>query len=146
MAKKGDWVVGTGGASKRSAGHGKLVYAMRVDETPTREEYYRRFRKTRKDSKPPRSDIPKDEQRVLVSQYFYYFGSKAVDIPQTFKLEKKGPGYRSDFNSTTIRQIVEWLETTDGPGKRGEPCDPEPVRNPTSTKGRDCRPAGWRII
>jgi len=45
LAKRGEWVVGTGGASERSAGHGKLIYAMRVDEKLTREQYYkaRRF-------------------------------------------------------------------------------------------------------
>jgi hypothetical protein len=132
MAKEGDWVIGTGGASKRSAGHGKLVYAMRVDEKPTREEYYRRFRKTRVDSKPPRDDFEKHEQFALVSRHFYYFGTNAIDIPKTFKLEKKGPGYRSDFGPADIRRIVEWLERTNEPGKRGEPCDREPVESPKS--------------
>jgi hypothetical protein len=41
LAKVDDWIVGTGGTNPRkSAGHGKLVYAMRVDEKLTREEYY----------------------------------------------------------------------------------------------------------
>jgi hypothetical protein len=40
-AKPGDWVVGTGGADLlKSAGHGKIVYAMRVDKKITREDYY----------------------------------------------------------------------------------------------------------
>lgn len=42
------WVIGTGGADLDiSAGNGKLVYAMRVDEVLTRGEYYKdsRFRK-----------------------------------------------------------------------------------------------------
>jgi hypothetical protein len=40
LVKPGDWVIGTGGAGKRSAGHGKLVYAMQVDEKLTRADYY----------------------------------------------------------------------------------------------------------
>lgn len=40
LAEVGDWVIGTGGASKQSAGHGRLVYAMRVDEKPTRWKYF----------------------------------------------------------------------------------------------------------
>ena len=33
MAEKDDWIAGTGGADlKKNAGHGKLIYAMRVDE------------------------------------------------------------------------------------------------------------------
>ena len=48
LAKVGDWVIGTGGKSKRSAGHGKLVYAMRVDEKLTRWEYFTDSRFERK--------------------------------------------------------------------------------------------------
>src|SRR5882672_7043012 len=41
LAKEGDWIVGTGGANPRkSPGRGKLVYAMRVDEKLSREQYY----------------------------------------------------------------------------------------------------------
>jgi len=41
LAEPGDWVAGTGGANRRkSAGHRKLVYAMRVDEKLTRKQYY----------------------------------------------------------------------------------------------------------
>jgi len=48
LAKGGDWIVGTGGANKKkSAGNGKLVYAMKVDEKLTRLTYWngRRFSK-----------------------------------------------------------------------------------------------------
>src|SRR6266498_2682411 len=43
MARKGDWIVGTGGKSKRSAGPGKLIYAMRVDRKISLEEYCRDY-------------------------------------------------------------------------------------------------------
>ena len=40
MAKKGDWIVGTGGANlSKSAGNGKLIYAMRVDEKLSLKNY-----------------------------------------------------------------------------------------------------------
>jgi len=51
LAKKGDWVAGTGGADqRRSAGHGKLVYAMHVDKILTRKQYWHnpRFKKKRR--------------------------------------------------------------------------------------------------
>ena len=32
MAEIGDWIVGTGGKSASSAGHGRLIYAMRVTD------------------------------------------------------------------------------------------------------------------
>lgn len=134
MAKEGDWVIGTGGASKRSAGHGKLVYAMRVDEKPTRAEYYRRFRKTRVDSKPPCDAFEKHCQFALVSRHFYYFGVNAIDIPKTFKLEKKGPGYRRDFDQADIDKFVEWLEEQKKRGKCGEPCSPKSSEKPKGRK------------
>lgn len=125
LADEGDWVVGTGGADKRkSAGHGKLVYAMRVDKKLTREEYYACSRfKAREDNKPPKDDFEKREQFVLISRHFYYFGANAIPIPRRFrKLEKSGPGFRSDLDPKFVRRFVEWLEKDRKPGKHGEPC------------------------
>jgi hypothetical protein len=134
LAEKGDWVIGTGGASKRrSAGHGKLIYAMRVDEKPTRELYYRLFPKTRRDNKPPCDDFEKRGQFALVSRHFYYFGAEAIDIPKRFKLEKKGPGYRRDFSPADICQFLEWLKKQSKLGKHGEPCQ-KPVHKPRASK------------
>ncbi|MDP2998203.1 MAG: hypothetical protein Q8N47_12005 [Bryobacterales bacterium] len=93
LAEVGDWVEGTGGADKKkSAGHGKLVYAMRVDKKLTREEYYTcpRF-KAREDNEPPKGDSERHGQFVLISRHFYYFGAKAITIPFR-KLEKSGLG------------------------------------------------------
>jgi len=124
LAEEGDWVVGTGGADKRkSAGHGKLVYAMRVDKKLTREEYYAcpRF-KAREDNEPPKVDFEKPEQFVLISRHFYYFGAKAIPIPRRFSdLEKEGPGFKKNFDSAYISSFVEWLEKNHKPGKHGEP-------------------------
>lgn len=36
----GDWILSTGGVKKVSAGHGKIIYAMRVDEKITLAYYY----------------------------------------------------------------------------------------------------------
>jgi len=125
LAKRGDWVVGTGGADKKkSAGHGRLVYAMRVDKKLTREQYYAcpRF-KAREDNEPPKDDFERHGQFVLISWHFYYFGVSAIDIPKKFpNLEKRGPGFRSDFGPEYIRRFVEWLEKGHKPGKHGEPC------------------------
>src|ERR1019366_9436697 len=41
LAEEGDWIAGTGGASSQSAGHGKLICAMRVDEIISLAEYCR---------------------------------------------------------------------------------------------------------
>jgi hypothetical protein len=135
LAEPGDWVIGTGGASKQSAGHGKLIYAMLVSKKFTREEYYNNpkfaekkpeeigpYKQTQGDNEKPGNNFEKHEQYVLLSQHFYYFGKKAINIPEEFNLEKKGPGFRSDFDQLVIRRFVEWLGKKYKPGKHGEPC------------------------
>jgi hypothetical protein len=123
LAKVGDWVIGTGGANKKkSAGHGKLIYAMRVDEKPTREEYYSHFSHDRRDNKPPSDPFEKHEQFALVSHHFYYFGANAVEIPTEYDVEKKGPGFRRHFEPADIRRFLEWVTKQFKIGKHGEPC------------------------
>lgn len=146
LAKEGDWIVGTGGASKKSAGHGKLIYAMRVDQKLTREKYFcdRRFaqrkpvktgayEQTRGDNLCPRNDCER-KQFSLVSWHFYYFGANAIDIPEEFDLEKKGPGFRSHFDPEEICRFLEWLRTQSKMGKHGEPCYQEFVDKPKGSK------------
>jgi hypothetical protein len=147
LARAGDWVIGTGGASKRSAGHGKLVYAMRVDEKLTRAKYFSdsrfaqkkpvktgTYERTRGDNERPRDDFEKHFQFALASRHFYYFGANAINIPKEFNLEKIGPGFRSHFDPADVRRFVEWLERTYRPGKHGEPCYREPVDSPKGSK------------
>ncbi|HZL69104.1 MAG TPA: hypothetical protein VFC15_10930 [Candidatus Limnocylindrales bacterium] len=135
-AKKGDWIFGTGGADRgKSAGHGKLIYAMQVDEKVTRWEYFtddrfkekkplktRNYKQTRGDNKRPRNAFEKHEQFALISRHFYYFGRDAISIPKDFNLEKKFQGYRYNFPPTDMRRFVEWIEKRRKPGRRGEPC------------------------
>ena len=146
LAKKGDWVIGTGGANlRKSAGHGKLVYAMRVDEKLPREQYFCRFaqkkplktgtyEETRGDNEPPRDDFEKRQQFALVSWHFYYFGARAICIPREFDLEKKGPGYRSQFDPADICRFLGWLQTNYTPGKHGDPCYQELADKPKGSK------------
>jgi len=118
----GDWVLGTGGASQRSAGNGRLIYAMRVDDKLPREKYYKdpRFKNRRPEA--PMDDFQKHCQFALVSRHFYYFGANAKPIPKRFKhFEKKGPGFRY-IDPMDFRPFVEWLEKNYKPGKQGEPC------------------------
>ena len=137
LADKGDWVIGTGGANlRKSAGRGKLVYAMQVDEKLTREGYYNNLKFKKKkpgtgtyeqkhgDNEEPHGDFEKHKQFVLVShpRHFYYFGEKAADIPKRFDLEKKGPGFRSNFDQKDILRFVGWLKKEHKPGKHEEPC------------------------
>jgi hypothetical protein len=135
LAQVGDRVAGTGGVGPDSAGHGKLIYAMRVDEKLTLEGY----------SCDPRfADRPDNlvdlahcsDRFVLVSEYFFYFGARAVDlgaIPTRHldhPFEKRGPGFRRGFSAEFIADFVRWLEQTYCVGVSGDPCGGRPAHAP----------------
>ena len=155
LADVGDWVIGTGGASDRSAGHEKLVYAMRVDEWLTREEYFsdKRFaqkkpvwagtyEQARGDNEAPRNEFEKRNQFALISRHFYYFGASALAIPKRFKnFEKKGPGFRY-VDSAKFVPFLEWLKKESKPGKRSEPRGKVVTREDLSASRADGKPKG----
>jgi len=123
-SERGDWIVGTGGAnSKLSAGHGKLIYAMRVDDKLSLVEFYQdeRFHGRK-------NTLNREDGFALISQYYFYFGRAAIGLERIPKqhldhpLEKKGPGYRKDFSQEFINDFVQWLESKYSVGKHGSPC------------------------
>jgi hypothetical protein len=72
MADVGDWIIGTGGKSNQSAGAGKIIYLMRVDNKISLLKYHgnRNF-KDRKDREPL---IPQNGRFALISTTYFYFG------------------------------------------------------------------------
>ena len=109
LAEVGDGILGTGGSSKQSAGHGKLIYLMHVDEKPTFEAFLadRRFR-----GHSDWADFGNGNKFALVSERYFYFGKNALsiaDLPKelTPHLIKKGPRFRRDCPKETIMAIVE---------------------------------------
>lgn len=136
LAKKGDWVVGTGGVDKqKSSGHGTLIYAMRVDKKLPRIEYHESARYAGRGDNL--ADLSKGAECVLISRHFYYFGANAIKVPSESvipHLEKRGPGFRSDFEERQIRKFVAWL-ATHTPGKHGEPCQ----KVTEAKRGKVCR-------
>ncbi|MBZ5555582.1 MAG: hypothetical protein LAO21_22985 [Acidobacteriia bacterium] len=127
LAEEDDWVVGTGGVNlRKSAGHKRLVYAMRVDKKMSLRQYSaaRRFR-GRKDNHHSRSEIV--GRYALISKHFYYFGRSAPKLPKKFRdypLEKKGPAFRNDFSQEFIESFMSWLKQTYRMGIHGKPCMP----------------------
>lgn len=125
LAKEGDWIVGTGGANKKkSAGHRKIVYLMRVDEKLPIDAYTqgKRFSK-RIDS----SGLDRNISFALISHHFFYFGNNAIhidSIPSVYPhpLEKKGPGFRKDFSQEFIVDFTNWFEKNYEVGVYGIPC------------------------
>lgn len=131
-ADEGDWIVGTGGAKGfargESAGIGKLIYAMRVDRKIPLADYCNEFGTSRIDA--GLDDVVLDGRFALLSKHYYYFGRNGIDIsgiPQAHlehPLEKKGPGFRSDFSESFIEQFATWLSRTFEVGIHGLPCHP----------------------
>ena len=124
LANEGDWIVGTGGANKRkSSGHGTLIYAMRVEESLTLKQYCKDKR-----FKNRYGNLPKQSHRIdtcaLISQHYWYFGSRAISIPKEYPLlEKKGPGFRNKFTKKFIQDFTQWLEHQKyAKGEYGKPC------------------------
>jgi hypothetical protein len=118
-------VVGTGGVdTSKSAGHGRLIYAMRVDEKLNLAAYCadERFR-SRDDAR-----LEPGCKWALVSSHFYYFGRNAIDISTLppgdadESLEKKGPGFKKHFSDEFIAALIQWIEATYEPGVHGDPC------------------------
>ena len=123
MAQVGDWIVGTGGVKQESsAGHGRLIYAMRITEKLSLPEYRKRY-PNRRDSSA--DDVRKTDRFALLSKDFYYFGRNAVPIPEEFlkvHLEKRGPRYRCDFDERVIHSFEDWLRENYKHGVHGPPC------------------------
>jgi hypothetical protein len=127
MAEIGDWILGTGGKSARSAGHGRLIYAMRVTEKiPLRTYLTARQYAGRADQYPPAGG---DQNRfALLSDDFYYFGSNAIAVERIptrqldHPLEKRGPRHRRDFTEAFIADFEQWIRREFSVGIHGEPC------------------------
>ncbi len=124
LAEVGDWILGSGGSGKQSAGHGKLIYLMRVDEKPTFKEFLadRRFR-----GRDDWRDFGNGNTFALVSERYFYFGKNALniaDLPKelTQRLVKKGPGFRRDCPKQTMMAFVEWMGLKYKVGMHGDPC------------------------
>jgi hypothetical protein len=128
LTEEGDWIAGTGGADiQKTAGHGKLIFAMRVDEKIPLEEYCQGNEGSRIDAS---HDIPEKDRLALMSYHFFYFGQNAIDVSEIPRkhldhpFEKTGPGHRCDFTEEFVEDFARWLKATFKVGVHGPPCRP----------------------
>ena len=125
LAEEQDWVLGSGGQSKQSAGNGNLVYLMRVDEKLPFAEYLAdsRFRH-RSDC----VDYGNGNLSALVSWTYFYFGRNALplsalpDSLKVFTLLKKGIGFRRDLPAEAVGELAAWFSKHYEVGMHGDPC------------------------
>lgn len=124
LADVGDWIMGTGGRGRDSAGHGRIVYLMRVDQKLPFSKYLSdaRFR-GRSDCK----DFGSGNKFALVSMRFFYFGQNALpisDLPEELAkdISKRGVGFRSDYSPERLKTLVRWFRKKYEIGMHGDPC------------------------
>jgi Nucleotide modification associated domain 2 len=125
LAKAGDWVLGTGGQNKDSAGNSKLIYLMRVDEKLPFERFLAdpRFR-GRRDCK----NYGSGNKYALIALHYFYFGRNALEISELpdelapSRLVKRGPWFRRDYPADKLKRLVKWFERNYEVGTHGDPC------------------------
>jgi hypothetical protein len=148
MARIGDWIIGMGGGNLKATG--RCVFAMRVSEIVTYNEYW--INPIYLDKKPVRNGSsrmmvgdniyylnPKSQKwhqadshhsnadgsinpinlhtdtksdKVIISRYFYYFGSKAPVVPNQLLTNigyENGRNYRV-FDLDDCVGLVNWIE------------------------------------
>ncbi len=136
LADVGDWVIGTGGKGKDSAGHGRIIYLMRVGQKPPFGDYVsdRRFQ-----GRTDCEDFGSGNKYALVSTRFFYFGRNALPISNlpdelATNIAKRGAGFRSDYPLEKIKKLVRWFTNHYEIGMHGDPCGAK--RNTMKTRRR----------
>ena len=125
MAEVGDWIIGTGGSSKRSSGAGTVLYLMRVDEKLPFRKFLsdKRFR-----GRADCVELGRRNNFALISQRYFYFGENALRISELpaelarKELVKTGPGFRRDYPTAALKLLVRWFGKHFEIGMHGEPC------------------------
>jgi hypothetical protein len=142
-AEVGDWIVGCG--SKETVGQDMFVYAMKVKEVLTFEDYHqdKRFKGRidniyYKEEKKwvqsannfhGKSDMKRDlsGRNVLISDEFFYLGEKSIPFPaEILSISKRGRNHKKLTDNTEdekklINLFVRWVEKGVKRGKSGKP-------------------------
>jgi hypothetical protein len=125
LADEQDWILGSGGQSKRSAGNGKIIYLMRVDQKLPFEKY---LKDPRFQGRSDCFDGGDGNRFALVSWTYFYFGKNALSVaklPSSLavpNLLKKGIGFRRDLPEETINKLTAWFSRKYALGMHGDPC------------------------
>ena len=147
VAKRGDYIVGLGSSRRGN----RVVFAMRVDETLTIEDYWHdeRFRTKRPDKALGGVEALGDNiyhrneagewqqepsnhnsehilhdiggENVLVGRDFIYWGSDGPPLPANLARLAGGRGHKSRSNDKLIPDFVEWFNSFEDRGLLGPP-------------------------
>jgi hypothetical protein len=120
-AEVGDWIVGTGGGSRRSSGAGTLIYVMQVTEKLAFEDFIADTRFAgRIDHHRPHDRHPR--RFALISTRYAYFGASAPSLRRLgidpARIAKRGPGHRKPDAALLDRLLAKIALA----GQIGLPC------------------------
>lgn len=88
----------------------------------SRSRHHQSAEHRRKDTKHP---------HVFISEHFYYFGSRAVAVPEEFQtLVWRRQGCKCNYDPLVVQRFLEWLGAEYTPGIHGLPRDAETKDRP----------------
>jgi len=124
LAEEADWIIGTGGKGRDSAGHGRIIYLMRVDRKLPFSDY---LSDARFQGRTDCEDFGSGNEFALVSKKFFYFGRNALQVsglPRELatNIAKRGAGFRSDYRPQDLRTLIGWFVKHYKNGMHGDPC------------------------
>jgi len=95
-------------------------------------------------TEPGRLEKDTKHPRVFISDYFFYFGDQAPNLPAEFgSLIWTSQGCRCNHDPETVTAFVEWLTSTYAPGLHGPPRDnPHAAANRPSSAQPSARTPG----
>jgi hypothetical protein len=155
--RDGDWLVGI--SSKID--DNRLVYAMRISQSLSMDEYFHDTRFEKKKPKlngsaieqcgdnfyyrqeaewkrlpSPFHNEPHDREKdpgcpVFISDHFYYFGDRRVTVPDDLLGVTRVVRGIKYHEAALVDRFVTWLEANYKPGRLGKPLDMRP-------RGRTC--------
>jgi hypothetical protein len=133
-AGSGSWIVGIGG--KGTGQPDRLIYAMRVDDNPTRRSFARAHPRA---AEYLRRAIPPNAP-VLLSTHFFYFGDNAPAPPpslKNIKIDRQGAWRLGDSDIAALQEFLAKYR----PGKHGQPNNRKGCPEPTDPHHACARPA-----
>lgn len=121
-ASENDWVIGIGGNGTKKPD--RLIYAMKVNTNLTFDAFRKKYPEQSR-YLTPNNKASSPGTNVLVSDEFYYFGDKALELPKqlgTIIIDRHGCERVADEDITKLKRYLDRLGFK--PGKHGTPNNP----------------------
>ncbi len=121
--QSGDYVIGLAGAKYRKGSAYPVIYAMRVTDVISFQEFEQRYREHFSDPRYVRNQLRTD--KVLVSDDFIYWGKDGPLLPSKLSslIKPNGPGHKCNFPEAIVQEVDRWFRSRRKKGLVGTPFD-----------------------